>query len=69
MDITNKRMAAAKPVRSATTAKGEKPSVMASFPKTGANPRNTAELNAAAIPAVCFLGKDASLYRFRSGNG
>lgn len=55
-------MAAANPVRKATTAKGEKPSVMASFPKTGANPRNTAELNAAAIPAVCFLGKDASLY-------
>jgi hypothetical protein len=55
-------MQAAKLVRNATTANGENPCVMASFPKTGANPRNSAELKAAIIPAVCFFCKDASLY-------
>jgi hypothetical protein len=59
--MTNRRIHAAKPVRNATTAKGVKPSVIASFPKTGASPRNTAELKAAKIPAVCFLCKDTSL--------
>jgi hypothetical protein len=57
-------MPAAKPVRKATTANGEKPCVMASFPKTGANPKNIAELNAANIPADCFFCKSASLYGY-----
>ena len=54
-------MPAAKPVRNATTAKGVKPCVIASFPKTGASPRNIAELKAASIPAVCFFCKGTSL--------
>ncbi len=59
--MTKNKIPAAKLVRSATTANGVNPWVMASFPKTGANPRNTAELKAAYIPVFCFLCKDTSL--------
>ena len=55
-------MPAAKPVLNATTTSGEKPYVMASFPNTGAMPKNIAELNAARTPAVCFLNKNTSLW-------
>lgn len=55
-------MPAANPVRKATTAKGENPCVMASFPKTGAMPRKIAELNAAKTPAVCLFTNIASLF-------
>lgn len=58
-------MPAAKPVRSATTAKGVKPNVIASFPRTGAKPRNAAELKAARTPAVCFFCKGTSLCHLR----
>ncbi len=51
-------MPAAKLVRRATTAKGEKPWLIASLPKMGAIPRNTAELKAAKIPAECFFCKE-----------
>lgn len=56
-------MPAAKPVRNATIAKGENPCVIASLPKTGANPRNSAELKAAVIPALYFFCKNTSLLR------
>lgn len=62
MNIPKNKMPAAKLVRSATTTSGEKPCVMASFPKTGAMPKNTAELNAAIMPTFFLLLKDANLY-------
>jgi hypothetical protein len=52
---------AARLVRKATTASGENPWLIANLPKTGAKPRNNAELNAARIPVVCFFCKLASL--------
>ena len=42
--------AAAKKVRTATTAIGEKPRFIALFPKTGASPKKTAEQMADEIP-------------------
>ena len=61
MAITKNNTQAAIPVRNATTANGEKPCVMASFPKTGAKPRKNAALKAARIPPDFLLGKDTSL--------
>ena len=61
MAITSNNIPAANPVRKATTVKGEKPALIAIFPKTGAKPRKNAELNAASTPAVCFFGNEASL--------
>src|SRR5574340_1681925 len=43
--------AAASTVRQATTESGEIPRLMASLPKTGVKPRQTAEARAARIPA------------------
>ena len=44
---------AAKPVRSATTAIGEKPKIIACLPSTGASPKKKAEARAALIPVDC----------------
>ena len=60
--MDKKSRPAAKPVRNATTAKGVNPSVIANFPNTGARPRNTAELKAAKIPAVCFVSNENSRF-------
>ena len=60
--MVTKRIVAAKLVRTATTANGVNPWLMASLPKTGASPRKNAELNAANTPAVCFLCKYTALY-------
>src|SRR5690349_15154040 len=59
--MTSSKIRAAKPVRKATTVKGEKPLLIAIFPNTGAKPRKNAELNAASTPAVCFFCKEACL--------
>ena len=61
MNITSNNIPAAKPVRRATTARGENPWLIASFPNMGASPRKKAEVNAAKIPAFCFLCKTVSL--------
>ena len=63
MAITRNKIPAAKPVRRATTVKGEKPALIAIFPNTGAKPRKNAELNAASTPAVCFFCRKASLIK------